>query len=674
MSMNVVRSSAVEFLQFVRMLVCGLFLCLALTGCRNESAPTSTEDVKNAAETSQAAELEACRRRLSAAIRRLEPEAFALQSNPERSVNGLNAWIKSCGAAELNDLPAGTSAEQLLDANAQRHIAASVYTANDASYIRDCWLLRDLTNSLSETINAEGQESTYDGARVEKLFEWIVRNISLMSPSEERIPLGLFDVMLIGRGTAEDRAWVFGEALRQQQIDAVIVSTDVPPGDSTAPLDVSSWIVAVLLNDRSLLFDMASGLPVTTSEDFDPLTPSPADLKLLAGHERWKNSRAMIVAQTAAFAPRMYVLQDQLAAEDASVLYEELGGVSDIRPITERIVAGSQNLWKVDSISIWPYPEQQVVASQSLPEEQQKAYGLLMRAFDAPFERDPFTTESSEDLSAVPEQLSPQERQALVQQRLMEKFMKMMESSEEMFGKPSRRLLKARIMQLAGGRDTGVIQQLQQIRIAGMEEVLTLQVPVEIQQQNGLPPFLLMPFPQLIRQINQSSTGAAMYWTAGCQIDRGEVGSAITTLMNYRRQYPDGIWKYPSLMSQARCLLIQERKDDAVAILKEADQEENPERWQVQRMLKAMGVADVAGAAESSKANDAEPDAGKTNAAEKPTPPSENGQPDGADQSASESGASTGEAKASGETKASEKTDSQEPADDKAGNESPSES
>ncbi len=415
-----------------------------------------------------------------------------------------------------------------------------------------------------------------------------MRNISLQPSNEQRVPLGLFDVMMTGRGTVEDRAWVFAEALRQQQIDAVVVTTDSEP-TAGGRLDSARWIMAVILEEGGLLFDVVSGLPVTDGETHDLQNPKPARLLTLKGHERWKDSSVLLVAQTATFAPRMLLLQEQLAASDAAVLYEELtGGVSEILPLVDRIVAASSDLWTNDRISIWEHPEQRMIASVSLSEAEQQQYSRLMRPFNAPFERTEYTAESIEEMTTVPEALPPEERRRLVQERLMKNFARMMESSEDMFGKPSKRLLKGRIQQISGSIDTGVIQQLQQIRIASMRDVLRVRVPDEVQKEYGFPAVVAFPFPALIREVNQSSMGDAMYWTAMCQFDRREVGAAITTLVNYRRQYPEGRWRFPSLTSQALALLVQERHEDARKILEIADVEENPERVRVKAILAAV--------------------------------------------------------------------------------------
>ena len=574
----------------LRLLIVSVGLLTSLVvvvGCRKNSETDNTTVVttgQNGGET----QAETCRKKLAAAIRRLEPERLALQSNPERSINGLNAWIASCVATEVEALKLSEGARALLSSNPRA--TARRYTGADANYVRDTMMLRDLTAALSARQTGDDESAgERDRTRVLRSFEWVVRNISLLPPGEQRPPLGLFDVMLTGQGTPEDRAWILAEVLRQQQIDAVVVSTAAEPQPEGEVLETATWIVAVIQNDAGMLFDMATGLPLTVDGKLNLLQPAPAALTVLKEHDRWKDSTVQVIAQVAAFAPRMLVLQDQLAAEDSAVLFEELtGGVSEIRPLVDRVVAGGGGDWTKEDVSVWPYPEQQVIASNSLSEEQQREYAAIMRPFDAPFERKIYQTESVEELTTVPEALPEEERRRLAQERLLENFIRMTKSSEEMFGTPSRRLLKARIQQILGSTDTAVIQQLQQIRISGMEEVIQINVPIEVQKEFGLPPVRSYPLPKIIRQVNQSSTGDSLYWTALCQIDRDEVGAAITTLVNYRRQYPDGQWKYPSLINQSLALLTQGRIKDATVALQEADAEDNPERRRVQLMLRAL--------------------------------------------------------------------------------------
>ena len=569
-------------------LLCGL-TSFATVGCHNDDAKNeSAEKASSQKDQNIETEAERCRKKLAAAIRRLAPEALALQDNPERSINGLNSWISTCAVDELESLQLGEPTLVMIGKSARA--TAGRYTANDGAYIRDCLLLRSLSDAISirSGVDATDRSRHTDASRIMATFEWVVRNVSLVPEGKDRIPLGLFDILLTGRGTAEDRAWVFAESLRQQQIDAVIVRTEEPPIEGET-LDTASWLVAVFVDTQSFLFDLRVGIAVPASDSSNSTDAPIASISNLAEHDRWIDATIGVVAQISAFAPRMLVLQEQLAAEDSAILFEELtGGVSEIVPLVDRIKAASKQLWTANRVSLWKYPEQQVVASSAMDEKQEQAYNLLMRPFQAPFERKDFAPESTEELTTVPEELSPDERQALVQQRLLEGFGRMMESSDDMFGKPSNALLKARIRQIQGEIDTGVIQQLQQIRIASMQEAMRIRVPEALQQEYGYPPTMVIPFPEIIREVNQSSTGDSLYWTALCQIDRNEVGAAIITLMNYRRQYPDGKWKFSTMINQGLALLQQDRTVDAAAVLKEADVEANPERDRVQHLLKSL--------------------------------------------------------------------------------------
>ena len=558
---------------------------ITVSGCNKpEPASTTKDTVEKGSET----ETERCRKKLAGAIRRLEPEQFAMQSRPERSIDGLNAWLASCAADELLDLELPAATLTMVDSSVRA--TAGRFTVNDAAYIRDCLLLRNLTDSIVQRATDEKNTGAdQELVRTVAIFDWVIRNISLMPETETRLALGIFDVMLTGRGSPEDRAWIFAEALRQQQIDAVIVKPNAEPAAEGDLLATSDGLVAVAIENRLVLFDVKSGFPVTDGDNVDLSNAAPASVSVLREHERWATSTVQLVAQIAAFSPRMLVLQQQLAVEDSAVLYEELtGGVSEIRPLIERITTASEGLWNASHVSVWAYPEETSVAAQSLSEDEQKEFTRLMRPFDAPFERKPFATESTEELTTVPEELSIQKRQALVQQRLLENFSRVMESSEDMFGIPSKRLLKTRVKQILGANDTGVIQQLQQIRITSLEESVSVEVPIDVQKTYGLPPLMVIPFPKMVLEVNQSSTGDSLYWTAICQIERGDVGAAITTLMNYRRQYPGGRWTYPSMINQAFALMHQGRTEDAVTVLQEAAVEANPELLRVQRLVESL--------------------------------------------------------------------------------------
>lgn len=563
------------------------FVGTLLPGCsKTNDASQQAEQQADQKAKSQETEAERCRTKLAAAIVRVTPAELALQDRPERSINGLNAWIASCAADEVDELNLSEATIALIGDSVR--VTSRRFTVNDAGFIRDCLLLRDLGNSLFARLEDTNDGGTNDVDRVQTVFDWLVRNVSLLKKDETRIPLSVFDILMTGRGTVEDRAWLFAETLRQQQIDAVVVRTSAEPEDGDS-LASSSWLIAVLLDKNSLLFDPLTGMSVQAKAKEDADDAMQTAIDALKNHARWRDCTVEAVAQLPAFSPRMLVLQEQLAADDAAILYEELtGGTSEILPLVTRIVTAGGDLWATDDVSVWQYPESQVVAANALTEQQQQEFDDLMRPFQGPFQRQPYQSASIEELTTVPEALKADERQALVQERLLQDYSKILESSEDMFGKPSRQLLKTRLRQILGDSDTAVIQQLQQVRISSMEGSVSIRIPDLIRQRDGLPEVIQIPFPNAILEVNQSTTGDSLYWTAMCQMDRNEYGAAIITLMNYRRQYPQGQWKYPSLMNHSLCLVQQKRIDDALTILEEAKQDDNPEQQRVVQLIESL--------------------------------------------------------------------------------------
>jgi thioredoxin-like negative regulator of GroEL len=66
------------------------------------------------------------------------------------------------------------------------------------------------------------------------------------------------------------------------------------------------------------------------------------------------------------------------------------------------------------------------------------------------------------------------------------------------------------------------------------------------------------------------------------QFSRGEYGTAVQTLRNHRRQYPEDRNLLAGLMNEAECLVEFGDPAGAAAVLVEADTEQNPERLRVQ--------------------------------------------------------------------------------------------
>ena len=110
----------------------------------------------------------------------------------------------------------------------------------------------------------------------------------------------------------------------------------------------------------------------------------------------------------------------------------------------------------------------------------------------------------------------------------------LLERSDELFGKPSRGLLTSRVQQIMGNFDIEMIQDLQGIRIACMQEKIELEVPID-DKKAAVVPFVL---PKTILDVQRSAVGDTLYWTSMSQVSRNDMGAAVATLRSYRRQYP----------------------------------------------------------------------------------------------------------------------------------------
>lgn len=572
-------TAAVRFLQ-------GLFLSCLLAGCgtSKEQAASDSSQAEAAAAAAEAEAKDECRDRLNAAVRRVAPESLATQTRRDSVVNALNSWLASCGEADVKSLAVSEANAALLSEGAVRTARAVRFSENDVIYIRDSMLLKGLTESVWKQIPAGADQAAAEVQRVTSLFRYIVRNLALTGESENRVPVGLYESLLTGRGSVDDRIWAFSEALRQRQIDSLILQPQTPPAAAGTFAETAERLVAVVLGAEVLLFDPLRGVPVPRADDSGVLPKSPAGLAEISGLERWKTAAVLVPSHPSAAAPRMLVLQQRLDAADSLVLYEELaGGTSEIRPLLQRVAGAVETVWPVAGIRVWPVPEQRIAAAATLDETQRQSLTQLLRPFDSPFEResidlDKMMTDPNVDESKLTkEQLTQMKAEAAA---------KLLEKSDALFGKPSRRLLLARIRQIGGNFELSMIQELQQIRVACLQEVVELSFSIDGKEAVGR-----LPLPESILSVQRSAVGDTLYWTALSQFSRGEYGTAVQTLRNHRRQYPDDRNRFSAMMNEAECLLEFGDSEGARQVLTEADAAENPERARVQWLLSRFPAA-----------------------------------------------------------------------------------
>lgn len=128
------------------------------------------------------------------------------------------------------------------------------YSLDDIAFIQQAAWLRD----ISKHVRA-GKFGDVDIA--EELFDWTVRQIQLEPESYGKSPHLPRDILLLGRGTALQRAWIFMLLARQQQLDVVLLKVQ-PAGENKPP----RYLAAVISNNQLYLFDPELGLPIPGPE------------------------------------------------------------------------------------------------------------------------------------------------------------------------------------------------------------------------------------------------------------------------------------------------------------------------------------------------------------------------------------------------------------------------
>ncbi len=214
------------------------------------------------------------------AERRLPPVGWEPSADEQvltQVVAWLNQWLRQSEPKTdwkrdplLNSLdPQLLSDEQLKPYLSTEALAAVVFEPYDGRLIQEAVWLRDISRW------AQG-DNFNDLARAIALFDWVVRNIQLET-DEGAAPHRPWRVLVDGRGTAEERAWVFALLCRQQALDVVMLELPAAVGkteESNAEAQQASgpppsalrppsfWLPALMLNGQLYLFDTRLGLPI----------------------------------------------------------------------------------------------------------------------------------------------------------------------------------------------------------------------------------------------------------------------------------------------------------------------------------------------------------------------------------------------------------------------------
>jgi tetratricopeptide (TPR) repeat protein len=147
-----------------------------------------------------------------------------------------------------------TLPKALRDLPEVKRIDATDFDLRNMEFLIECIWLRD----IARTARGEGFD---DVAIASRLFDWTIRNLQIEPETADNggvVNQSLSEILLLGRATALERAWVFIQLCRQQGLDAVMLA--IPEGENKTKL--RPWLPAVRVKDELYLFDPRLGLPI----------------------------------------------------------------------------------------------------------------------------------------------------------------------------------------------------------------------------------------------------------------------------------------------------------------------------------------------------------------------------------------------------------------------------
>jgi len=492
----------------------------------------------------------------------LRPEKLGISAEPKAAVDTLNNWVRDCGKTlPADNLPVSDpGADTLISPTARAAAGGELYDRQDIEHVRNCWLFKQARSGIV-------RQHDSDASRTVALFDLACRIVALTGKGEPTVPQNLYDIAVIGKGTPEDRAWVFAELLRQTAIDAVILrpastkSGDAPP----------RWLIGALVDKQIYLFDPTLGWPIpspadkgTTAavESAATLAEVLADDKLLRKLDvsadkpyplhstDLKSARAEMITSSRYSSPRIRRLESFLSGDRSVTIYVRLGDIGSRPGLVSRVANAGAGVWKKADVTIWDYPDHQTAAIDHLEANMANFHNFLWLPFQGPV-----TAEFDKEKMKL--NISP----------------------------GSRKQIKSRIAQLLGDFP-GAVRNYLLVQLDELPPVMPLppemQAAVRAQQQKPQEGPIGIPVPQLAFATNFRAAEDAKFWMAVCQLEQNMLEPATETLDAYWRRYIEG-GKWIPQMALLRGLTLAKAGKYALAVqqineISRAIPEDDP-RW-----------------------------------------------------------------------------------------------
>ena len=265
----------------------------------------------------------------------------------EQMIDRLNQWARQRTPSEQWSLDplVSTLPEPLQKYADPDDLAELTFHPYEARLLQESIWLRDIAQWAKD-------EALDDVSLAKELFDWTVRNVQLVS--REALDGRMhrpWQTLMYGRGTVEERAWIFSLLARQQGLDVVTLAY----ADPQQPEQLRFWLSALLSDGDLYLFDPQLGLPIPTADgegvatlaqvredesllrrlDLDTEQPYPVQASDL------ENVVALVEGSPLALSQRARLLEEKLVGENRVVLtsrpsaiakaVEQAGPIRDVR-------------------------------------------------------------------------------------------------------------------------------------------------------------------------------------------------------------------------------------------------------------------------------------------------------------------------------------------------------
>ena len=444
-------------------------------------------------------------------LQNLQPDVYGITVPRTLPRSDLDDWAKSMLADMVDqDVDDKTLAEQLrqhLPPEQVDRIIRRQFVLQDCTHVRDMLWARDLFGAIHVPWQGNG-----DLDQIAAVFYHVMHTILPARPHESTSPpIGPFEAMLHGRGSAADRAWTFAIILQQRRIPVVVLAIS----DDATSSEPEFLLAGAVVGSDVYLFDAVLGLAVPGPQDSgeDALVHRPATLaeaiaddSLLrqldtpdrpyrVTSEQLKQASLQLVGDTSLWSRRMEGLNNALTG--SAVVYAPLVGDAGMIQLLTGALA---NQVAADRLRIWPYPEQRRQARESLSPEQQAS----LDAWDASLQ--------------VPYQITLDTKPGQPAQLIVEPV-----------GRQSQRV--ARVDQILGQAQKAIPRFL---KVQGWRDIPPLtRNHSPIQKDAATNEFIRSSLPENIRRDHATAGEQARFWRACCQLQQGNWAAAAKDLESY---------------------------------------------------------------------------------------------------------------------------------------------